>query len=85
MDATTCGYVIMGRRITPLAALIPAEKQITPCSVSVARVSFADCAPLKGATTGKGRAADAGSAWKPWILRLGAAGWLRAALFSILG
>jgi hypothetical protein len=38
MDAPTGGYVIMGRRITPLAALVPAEKRITPCTVSVARV-----------------------------------------------
>jgi len=48
LDAPTAGFVIMGRRMTPLATLVPAEKRITASTVAVARVSYSTLAALHG-------------------------------------
>jgi hypothetical protein len=39
----------MGRRMTPLATLVPAEKRITASTVAVARVSYSTLAALHAA------------------------------------
>jgi hypothetical protein len=62
----------MGRRMTPLATLVPAERRIAPCTASVARVTFPDYEALQAAATATVGTAEGGSRWSLGILRLGA-------------